>query len=143
MPAERSYGMDHSHYRWSPIRDRARLVWPGGARVALCVIISLEHTEWQPPEDSAQASPQAAGMIPRPYPDYSRLTHREYGHRVGIFRLLDVLEKHGVAPTIAIDALTGRALSLSRRALPTAWLRVHRARGRRDPPGEQRHDRVR
>ncbi len=106
MPAERRYGMDHAHYSWSPMRDRARLIWPGGARVALCVIISLEHTEWLPPEDSVQASPQAAGMIPRPYPDYSRLTHREYGHRVGIFRLLDVLEKHGVAPTIAIDALT-------------------------------------
>ncbi len=45
-------------------------------------------------------------MIRHPYPDYSRLTHREYGHRVGFFRLLEVLDKHGIAPTIAIDALT-------------------------------------
>jgi peptidoglycan/xylan/chitin deacetylase (PgdA/CDA1 family) len=59
-----------------------------------------------PPEGSVQAAPHAAGMIGRPYPDYARLTHREYGHRVGIFRLLEVLEKHGIAPTIAIDALT-------------------------------------
>ncbi len=45
-------------------------------------------------------------MIRRPYPDYSRLTHREYGHRVGIFRILEVLQKYGITPTIAIDALT-------------------------------------
>jgi peptidoglycan/xylan/chitin deacetylase (PgdA/CDA1 family) len=106
MPAERRYGMDHTHYPWSPINGRTRLEWPEQARVALCVIVSLEHTEWLPPEGSVQAAPHAAGMIRRPYPDYSRLTHREYGHRVGIFRLLEVLEKHGIPPTIAIDALT-------------------------------------
>jgi peptidoglycan/xylan/chitin deacetylase (PgdA/CDA1 family) len=106
MPAERRYGMDHTHYAWSPLSQRERLQWPEQARVALCVIISLEHTEWLPPEHSGQAALQAAGMIPRPYPDYSRLTHREYGHRVGIFRLLDVLDKYGIPPTIAIDALT-------------------------------------
>jgi hypothetical protein len=106
MPAERRYGMDHAHYGWSPLITRDRLEWPAQARVALCVIVSLEHTEWVPPETSVQAVPQAAGMIPRPYPDYSRLTHREYGHRVGIFRILDVLEKYGIPPTLAIDALT-------------------------------------
>lgn len=106
MPAERRYGMDHTHYEWSPMIKRHRLEWPEQARVALCVIVSLEHTEWLPPEDSVQASPHAAGMIRRPYPDYSRLTHREYGHRVGIFRILEVLEKHGIVPTIAMDALT-------------------------------------
>jgi peptidoglycan/xylan/chitin deacetylase (PgdA/CDA1 family) len=108
MPAERRYGMDHPHYPWSPMHSRDRLAWPGQARVALCVIVSLEHTEWMPPEGSVQAAPHAAGMIGRPYPDYARLTHREYGHRVGIFRLLEVLEKHGIAPTIAIDALTAK-----------------------------------
>jgi peptidoglycan/xylan/chitin deacetylase (PgdA/CDA1 family) len=70
------------------------------------VIVTLEHTEWRPPTEGFQAAPQAAGMLRRPFPDYSRLTHREYGHRVGIFRILDVLEKHGIPPTIAMDALT-------------------------------------
>ncbi len=106
MPAERRYGMDHPHYAWSPLITRERLAWPEQARVALCVIVSLEHTEWLPPEHSVQAASHTAGMIPRPYPDYSRLTHPEYGHRVGIFRILDVLEKYGIPPTIAIDALT-------------------------------------
>jgi peptidoglycan/xylan/chitin deacetylase (PgdA/CDA1 family) len=45
-------------------------------------------------------------MIPRPYPDYARLTHQEYGHRVGIFRVLEVLAKYGIPPTVAMDTLT-------------------------------------
>lgn len=106
MPAERRVGMDHPHYDWWPLRQRGPLQWPDQARVALCVMVTLEHTEWRPPDASLHAAPQAAGMLRRPFPDYARLTHREYGHRVGIFRILDVLEKHGIPPTIAMDALT-------------------------------------
>ncbi len=106
MPAERRVGMDHPHYTWSPLPTRPVLRWPGQARVALCVIVNLGHTEWQPPEGSLQLIPQAAGMLRRPYPDYARLTHREYGHRVGIFRVFKVLQKYGIPATVAMDALT-------------------------------------
>jgi allantoinase len=106
MPAQRRFGMDHEHYDWSPLSTRGVLRWPEEARVAVCVLINLEHTEWYPLEGSVQFVPLVAGMIPRPFPDYARLSHREYGHRVGIFRLLDVLERHGIPPTVAMDALT-------------------------------------
>ena len=33
-------------------------------------------------------------------------SHREYDHGVGIFRALEVLARHGVPPTIAMDVLT-------------------------------------
>src|SRR5919106_412595 len=46
------------------------------------------------------------GLAPRLFPNYARLSHRKYGHRVGLFRLLDVLEKHGLQATVAMDALT-------------------------------------
>ena len=106
MPAQRTFGMDHPHHDWSPITGRPALRWPGQAPVALCVILALEHMEWQAPPGSFQAARLAGGSAPRDFPDYARLSHREYGHRVGIFRLLDVLEKHGVKATIAMDALT-------------------------------------
>ena len=106
MPAERRYGMDHPHYDWSPITTRGILRWPQDARVALCAIVTLEHMEWLPPEGSFQPTNLAGGSAARPFPDYARLSHREYGHRVGIFRVLDVLEKHGIKPTVALDALT-------------------------------------
>ncbi len=105
MPAERRFGMDHEHYDWSPLAKRGVLTWPEKARVALCVIVNLEHMEWDPPQGSyAGAIP--GGLGSRPFPDYARLSHREYGHRVGVFRVLDVLAKHGIKATVAMDVLT-------------------------------------
>ncbi|MEE9261359.1 MAG: polysaccharide deacetylase family protein, partial [Dehalococcoidia bacterium] len=86
----------------SPVVTREALRWPKGARVALCVIVNLEHLEWSP----AEGSFQTATLYDRPLPDYRNYSHREYGHRVGIFRVLDTLEKHGIRPTVAMDALT-------------------------------------
>lgn len=105
MPAERRQGMDHEHHEWSPISTRSKLSWPNNAKVALCVIVTLEHTEWEPPEDSFSAD-QAGGLGVRPFPDYPRFSHRDYGHRVGIFRVLDVLERLGIKPTVAMDSQT-------------------------------------
>ena len=108
MPAERRPGMDHEHYEWSPINRRAPLRWPDGARIALCVVVTLEKMEWEAPPGSITAT-LAGGLGDRPFPDYARVSHREYGHRVGIFRVLDVLEKHGIRPTVAMDAMTAEA----------------------------------
>ena len=105
MPAQRRFGMDHEHHEWSPITKRGVLRWPNDARIALCIIVTLEHMEWEPPQ--GRFVPRlAGGTSPRPFPDYSLFSHREYGHRVGIFRVLDVLEKHGIKATVAMDAQT-------------------------------------
>ena len=106
MPGQRQFGMDHEHYDWSPISTRGTLRWPNDSRVALFVIVTLDKMEWIAPEGSYQAGNLAGGSAARPFPDFTRMSHREYGHRVGIFRILDVLEKHGITPTIAMDALT-------------------------------------
>ena len=106
MPAERRFGMDHEHYDWSPLPKRGVLRWPENARVALCVIINLEHLEWETPAGSYRSPTLSGGVSPRPFPDYAMLSHREYGHRVGIFRVLDALERQGVKATVAMDSLT-------------------------------------
>ena len=106
MPAQRRVGMDHEHYDWSPLSTRGILRWPQDARVAICVIVSLDHMEWAPPPGSFQAGNLAGGTAVRPFPDYTRMSHREYGHRVGVFRVLDALEKYGIPATVAMDALT-------------------------------------
>ena len=108
MPAERRYGMDHEHYDWSPIVTREALSWPNDAKVALCVVVNLEHMEWSPPEGSYGRAALSGGFGDRPFPDYTRKSHREYGHRVGIFRVLDALEASGIVPTIAMDLLTAQ-----------------------------------
>jgi peptidoglycan/xylan/chitin deacetylase (PgdA/CDA1 family) len=62
--------------------------------------------EWSRPPGSYQLPNLAGGYGPGPFPDVTAWSHREYGHRVGIFRLLDVLDKHAIKPTIAMDVLT-------------------------------------
>jgi allantoinase len=114
MAAEREYvfpephpGMDHTHYDWSPLNaSRPKLTWPENARVALCVIVNLGHIEWRHPAGSFQPSNLPGGYGPSPFPDVTGWSHREYGYRVGIFRVLDVLEKYGIKPTVALDVLT-------------------------------------
>ena len=108
MPANRKYGMDHPYYSWSPLPSRSRLRWPNGANIAICVIINLEHEQWEIAQKSYVDPHLAGGLSPRPWPDYMRITHREYGHRVGIFRVLAALEKANIPPTIAIDSATAR-----------------------------------
>ncbi|MEZ5263921.1 MAG: polysaccharide deacetylase family protein [Acidimicrobiales bacterium] len=106
MPAERRHGMDHDHYAWSALPTRPPLRWPDGKQLALCVIVLLEHYEWEPPAGAYSLRRPSGGIFPLPAPDYVRLTHREYGHRVGIFRVLDALDAAGVPANVAVDALT-------------------------------------
>ena len=96
------YANDHDHYAWRPIGDRERLRWPGGARVALATIVVLDHLDFFPPEGSVQPPDQ----YHRPLPEYWAYTHRQYGLRVGVFRVLAALARHRITPTVALDALT-------------------------------------
>src|SRR6059058_3067702 len=109
MPAKRAYGMDQDFYPWSPIVARPPLRWPEGARVALAVIVNLEHWDWEVPAGTPMSG--KAGWLPlhRPSGPPSGLTatggygNHEYGNRVGIFRILAVLDKYGIRPTLALD----------------------------------------
>ena len=121
MPAERKPGYDMPYYDWSPLPTRPPLKWPNNARVALCVILSMDHYQWKPTNDFmnggmpgsqpewAYKAPESPGGVSgggRPFPDVIGFSVREYGPRVGIFRVLKILDKYGITPTIAIDALT-------------------------------------
>ena len=121
MPAERKPGYDMPYYDWSPLPERPPLKWPNDARVALCVILSMDHYQWKPTNDFlnggmpgsqpdwAYKAPESPGGVSgggRPFPDVIGFSIREYGPRVGIFRVLKILDKYGITPTIAIDALT-------------------------------------
>ncbi len=61
---------------------------------------------WSRPPGRYQVPNLAGGYGQGPFPDVTAWSHREYGHRVGIFRVLSVLDKYGIKPTIAMDALT-------------------------------------
>ena len=105
-PAHHQHGMDHPYYDWSPLPSRASFVWPNQSPLAVGAVIVLEHVEWEPPPDAYSLRRRSGGLARLPAPDYPQLTIREYGHRVGIFRLLDLLERRGITATVAVDALT-------------------------------------
>jgi peptidoglycan/xylan/chitin deacetylase (PgdA/CDA1 family) len=92
-------------YPWSPITARPALRWPGGRPVAFAVIVLLEYAG--PGASTAPIRPAGASSL-RMAPNLLFRSHREYGHRVGVFRLLDALAEFGVPACIAIDAQTAQ-----------------------------------
>ena len=119
---------------------RTPLRWPDGARVALCVIVNLEHYEWDLSKIKTRPQSMPGFRAPLPYPDMRNFSQREYGNRVGIFRIMDLLDKHGIPATVAMDAAVAANYPLPHRAVPPARLGVHRARPDRHPPHHQRYD---
>jgi hypothetical protein len=96
--------MDHQHYRFRRLRDAPRFSWPDGARTAFTVTLMLDVWEVDPPEaanrDPRIASPLGGGF----FPDWLTWSQREYGARVGIFRVLEVMDAFGVRPSVALGA---------------------------------------
>ena len=105
----RRAGMDHDRYQWSMLTDRRPVVWPDGKKLAVWVNLSLEHFPLNPTGKPVKLP----GSMSMPYPDLRHYTLRDYGNRVGVYRLLDAFDKFGVKPTIALNAcLTDRYPSL-------------------------------
>lgn len=97
------------HYPYVPLPDRKPLKFPGGKRVAVIVTFNLET--WDLVKESDR--PYYAGgpailpnNMPGNIPDYPNYTWREYGQRVGIFRMFDATDKYGVKPSCTTNAVT-------------------------------------
>ena len=88
-------------FPYSPIKARPAIQWPGGARIALMVVPNVEHF----PLDVALPGPNNE----RPtgserLPMVREWSQRDYGNRVGVFRLMEVLERHGIRGTVALNS---------------------------------------
>lgn len=96
----RRRGMDHELYPWSSMFERPPIRWPGGKSVATWIVVDLE---WFPivPGDRPFRAP---GHMQTAYPDYRHYTAREYGTRVGFYRLLDSFSKVGATVSVAANA---------------------------------------
>ena len=98
--AKRRLGYDHDLYPYEMLPKRAPIAWPDGKTVATWIVVSLE---WFPitPEDKPFRAP---GHMQTAYPDYRHYTAREYGTRVGFYRLLDAFAKAGVRVSVAANS---------------------------------------
>jgi allantoinase len=90
-----------------PDSDRAarpRIAWPGGARVAFWVAPNIEFYELHP-SGNAVRSPW-----PRPLPDTLNWSWRDYGNRVGVWRCLEIFDRHGIRGSVSLNAAMCRHL---------------------------------
>lgn len=76
---------DHGRYAYRAITDRADYTWPNGARLAVYIGLNLEHF--------AFAEGLGAELAPGgPSPDVLNYAWRDYGNRVGAWRMRDLFD---------------------------------------------------
>lgn len=76
---------DHGRFKYSAITDRPDYTWPEGKRLAFHVALNFEHF--------AYGEGLGISMSPGiPHPNTYNWAWREYGNRVGVWRLLEVFD---------------------------------------------------
>ena len=97
-------------YDFVPMCDRKPLVWPNGKKIAVMITINLEY--WDPvKESSAPYYPGGPGIVGGDLPgnvyDNPNFSWREYGQRVGVWRMIDLFDQAGIPATCTMNAKTG------------------------------------
>lgn len=90
--------MDHGRFDYSPIVDRPPVALPDGARIAVWMVPNIEHFAYDGP--GLPIVPMTAHL----QPDVLNYAWRDYGNRVGIWRLMEAMERNGVRGTVALNA---------------------------------------
>lgn len=83
---------------YQSIASRPKWRWSNGARVAVLVVPNIEYFSITMP--GTDVSPRPAPL----QPDIPNHSYREYGARVGVWRLMDLMERFNVRGTVALNA---------------------------------------
>jgi len=86
----------HGRYAYSAIGERPAFRWPGGARLAVYVAVGVE--------EYAFGEGLTEDLFPgASRPDFVNAAWRDYGNRVGAFRLFDCLAGLGIRPAVLLN----------------------------------------
>ena len=88
---------DNTRFDYSAIIRRPALRWPNNARVAFWVAVNIEHFKIDRPGTAMHPFP---GIIP----DIYNYAWRDYGVRVGIWRLMAVLDRLGLKAGVLLNS---------------------------------------
>ncbi len=83
----RRYGNDHDWFDWSMLGQRAPVRWPSGRGLAVWINVSVQHY----PLNQRGVPFKVPNGMTMPYPDLRHYSLRDYGNRVGVFRVLQAL----------------------------------------------------
>jgi peptidoglycan/xylan/chitin deacetylase (PgdA/CDA1 family) len=76
----------HGRYEYSPISQRPDYSWPDGKRLAVYVALNVEQFAW---DESIESAIAPAGR----HNEQSVYSWRDYGNRVGFWRLMDLFDE--------------------------------------------------
>src|SRR5690348_1633809 len=97
--APRQWLSPHDRMPYSAIIDRPAIQWPNDAKVAFWVAPNIEVYDFIPPP--GQARQPWPGRLPPP--NVRQYSYRDYGNRVGFWRMLEVLDDFGIRCTAAAN----------------------------------------
>jgi len=122
----------HNRYDYSPITRRLDYSWPDGKRLAVHFSLNIEHFAFGEGLGNDYAAPA-------PPPAVRSYAWRDYGNRVGAWRLLELAEAYDLPYAILANSAALNAAASARRAekvLAEAVMRnpVVVVRGRRTRP---------
>jgi len=98
--SHRRRGLDHDWFVHEPTLKRKPITWPESYRIALWITVPVEFF----PMDVPAPPVRPLGMLDRGYPDYWSYSNRDYGMRIGIYRIIQVLDRLGLRATAAVNA---------------------------------------
>ncbi|WP_157245655.1 polysaccharide deacetylase family protein [Nonomuraea typhae] len=90
--------MTNTPFDYSPITERPRLTWPEGKKVAAYIGLNVEHFLLDRPSTSIW--PGTAELTP----DALNYGWRDYGVRVGVWRTMESLDRHGVRASVLLNS---------------------------------------
>ena len=87
----------HARYDYTPIKGRPQFEWPGSRRLAVYIAVNLEVF--------AFGEGLGAELAPGgPQPDVLNYAWRDYGNRVGAWRLIDLLDELAMPASVLVNS---------------------------------------
>lgn len=88
---------DHGRFAYSAIVDRPDFAWPDGRRLAVHVALNLEHFAY----GEGLGLSYSPGI---PHPNTYNWAWREYGNRVGVWRLIQLFDRLGLPVSLLLNS---------------------------------------
>jgi len=130
-------------FAFTALPKRPTMHWPDGGRVAFWIIPNVEVFMFDypmPGEENQRPDPSRFR-----YPHVRQWSQREYGNRAGVWRLMEVMSKHGMPGTVALNSWVCRYRpDIVRATVDLGWeIMGHgQTNSRRIPEVEDAHDEI-
>jgi peptidoglycan/xylan/chitin deacetylase (PgdA/CDA1 family) len=86
--------MENRRYDFRPAPERERIKWPNDAKLAFWICPNIEYFHVDIPLRTSSS---------KHVPDVPGYALRDYGSRVGVYRMMDVLDKHDLRASVLLN----------------------------------------